>query len=79
VLVVDKVDEWRPAVAVVHIIAKSGSVNDRQVDAELLLLELRADDIDLDGLVELCSVALCVVDARREIRTEESVDDCVSI
>ena len=39
VLVINKVDNGHPAVAIVGIISKSRSVNHRQLDIELLLLE----------------------------------------
>lgn len=34
VLIVDKVDDGRPRVAVVHIVTKSGCVDDRELDLE---------------------------------------------
>jgi len=40
VLVVNKVDNGHPAVAVVSVVSKSGCVNHRQLDSELLLFQL---------------------------------------
>jgi len=45
VLVVDEVDDRRPAIAVVDIVAEAGRVDDGQPDAEVLLLELGFDDV----------------------------------
>jgi hypothetical protein len=47
VLVIDKVDYRSPRVAVVDVVAKAGSVDDGELDTELLLLELGLDDVDL--------------------------------
>jgi hypothetical protein len=48
VLVVDKVDDRGPRVSVVDIVAETRSVDDGELDAELLLFELGLDDIDLE-------------------------------
>ena len=40
VLIIDKVHNGHPAVAVVGVVAESGCINDGQFDVELLLLEL---------------------------------------
>jgi hypothetical protein len=41
----DEVDDGSPAVPVVHVVSESGGVNDRELDLELLLLELGLDDV----------------------------------
>jgi len=46
-LVVDKVDNWAPRVAVVDIITKAGGVDDSELDLERLFLELGLNDFDL--------------------------------
>lgn len=60
-LVVEEVDDGRPAVAVVDVVTKAGRVNDSQLDLELLLLELSLDDVNLDCLVKLLGVTTSVV------------------
>lgn len=74
VLVIDKVDDRNPRVAVVHVVAKARSINNRQLDLELLLLKLSLDNLDLRELVELFLVAPRVVLGRGELRREEGVD-----
>ncbi|KAI3485853.1 hypothetical protein L1887_50651 [Cichorium endivia] len=75
VLVVDKVDDGRPRVAVVDVVAKAGRVDDGELHLELLLLELGLDNVDLHRLVELLGVAARVVLARGELGAEERVDE----
>lgn len=77
VLVIDEIDDRCPAVAVVDIVAETGSVDDRQLDLELLLFQLGLDDVDLNSLVELLGVSPGVVLARRKLGAEERVDHCV--
>ena len=77
VLVVNKVDERDPAVAVIHIVAKAGRVDNREVHTELLFLQLGTDHIDLDSLVELRHMALRIVRSGRKLSAKECVDDCV--
>ena len=60
-LVVNEVDDGRPRVAVVDIVTKTGSVNDGELDLELLLLELSLDYLDLGELVKLLVVASGVI------------------
>ena len=60
-LVVNEVDDGRPRVAVVDIVTKTGSVNDGELDFELLLLELSLDNLDLGELVKLLVVASGVI------------------
>jgi hypothetical protein len=75
VLVIDKVDDRGPRVAVVDIVAKAGGVDDGELDFELLLLELGLDDFDLGQLVELLDVPARVVLCGRELGGEERVDE----
>ena len=74
-LVVHKVNDGHPAIAVVHVVAEPRRVDDGELDLELLLLELGLDDLDLCELVELLLVALAVVLGRRELGGEERVDE----
>lgn len=57
VLVVDKVHNRGPRVAVVDIVAEAGRVNDRQLDVEAALLEVGLEDLNLGRLVELLGEA----------------------
>ena len=75
VLVVDEVDDGRPRVAVVDVVAEAGRVDHGQLRLELLLLELGLDDLDLGQLVELLLVPLAVVLGGRELGREERVDE----
>jgi hypothetical protein len=65
VLVVNKVDNGGPRVAVVDIVTKAGSVDDGELDLELLFFELSLDNLDFGELVELFVVASVVVFGRR--------------
>jgi len=73
-LVVDEVDNGRPGVAVVDIVAKSGCIDDSELDLELLLLKLGLDDFHLCELVKLLVVTPVVVFRRREFGGKEGVD-----
>ena len=75
VLVIDEIDDWRPRVTVVDIVTKTGCVNDGELDFELLLFKLCLDDLDLGELVELLVVAPGVVLGRRQLGSEEGVDE----
>ena len=75
VLVVDEVDDGRPRVAVVDVVAEAGAVDDGELRLELLLLELGLDDLDLGQLVELLLVPLRVVLRSGELGREERVDE----
>lgn len=39
VLIIQEFDDWNPAVSVVHIVSKTGSVDDSQLDLKVLLFE----------------------------------------
>jgi hypothetical protein len=75
VLVVEELDYGLPRVAVVHVVAEAGRVDDRQADLEELLLELGLCDFDLDRLVHLLVVAALVVGVVLDRRGEERVDE----
>ena len=60
-LVVDEVDDRRPRIPVVDVVAKAGRVDHGQLRLELLLLKLGLDDLHLRQLVELLLVPLVVV------------------
>lgn len=49
VLVVDEVDDRRPAVPVVDVVAETGRVDDGELDAEALLFELGFDNVCTGG------------------------------
>jgi len=73
-LVVDEVNNGRPGVAVVNIVAKSGCVDDSELDLELLLLKLGLDDFHLCELVKLLVVTPVVIFGEREFGGKEGVD-----
>ena len=58
-LVVDELDNGRPRVTVVDVVAKAKCVDDCQLDLELLLFKLSLDDLDLSELVKL---VCCICD-----------------
>ena len=74
-LVVHKVDDRDPRIAVVDVVPKARRVDNSQLDFELLLFELGFDDLDFDGFVELLLVPPCVVLGRTELGREEGVDE----
>ena len=74
VLVVDEINNWGPRITVVDIIPKAGSVDDGELDFELLLFELCLDYLDLSQLVELLVMTPRVVLGRRQLGSEKSVD-----
>ena len=60
-LVVNKVDNGSPRVAVVDVVTKSRAVDHSKLRLELLLFQLSLDDIYFSELVELLVVAATVV------------------
>lgn len=76
VLIVNKVHEWCPTVAVVYIVTKPWRVDNRQVHAELLFLKLSTDHVNFHSLVELCRMTLCVVRTRSKLCAEQCIDHC---
>jgi hypothetical protein len=75
VLVVEELDDGLPRVAVVHVVAEAGGVDDRQADLEELLLKLGLCDLNLDRLVHLLVVASLVVGVVLDGGGEEGVDE----
>ena len=73
-LVVDEVDNGRPGITIVDVVAKSGCVDDGELDLELLLLEFGLDNLNLCKLVKLLVMAPVVVFGGREFGGEEGVD-----
>ena len=73
-LVVNKVDDGRPRVAVVDVVTKTGGVNHGELNLERLLLELSLDDLDFGELVELLVVASVIVFRQRKLGGEECID-----
>jgi hypothetical protein len=74
-LVINKLDDGRPGVAVVDVVTESGSINDRQLDLELLFLELGLDDFNLCQFVELLVVTPVIVFRRRKFGGKKRVDE----
>ena len=60
-LVVNKVDNGRPRVAVIDIVSKTGRVDNGEFDLELLLLKLSLDYLDLSQFIQLLVVASAIV------------------
>ena len=60
-LVVNEVDDGRPRVAVVDVVAETGGIDYGELDLELFLLELSLDDLDFRELVELLVVTSVVI------------------
>lgn len=73
-LVVNEVDDGRPRVAVVNVVAETRAVDDGELRLELLLLQLGLDDLDLGQLVELLGVATRVVLRRGQLSGEQRVN-----
>ena len=73
-LVINEVNNGCPGVTVVDVVAKARRVNDRQLSLELLLLELRLDDLNLGELVELLVATTVVVLGRVQLGSEKRVD-----
>ena len=74
-LVVNKLDDWKPRVAVVDIVSKPGGINDGEFDLELTFLKLGLDNFDLGQFVQLFIVASGVVFRGRQFGREESIDE----
>lgn len=73
VLVINEVDDWRPGIAVIDIVTKSGGIDDGKFDLELLFLKLSLNDFDFCELVELFVVPPAVVPSRRQLSSEKCV------
>lgn len=66
-LIVNEVDDGRPRVAVVHVVTKSGGVDDGQLRLELLLLQFRLDDFNFRKFIKLLVMAAVVVLRRGQL------------
>jgi hypothetical protein len=90
VLVVEEFDDGHPRIAVVHIVAEAGSVNDGQSNCtcqpalltvcnvltlEELLFQLRLGNFDFDSLVNLLCMPSLVVGVVLDGGGEERVDE----
>lgn len=70
-LIIDEIDDGRPRVFIIDIVAKTRSINDCELDFELLLLKFCLDDIYLGIFIfELLDVTPDVVFACSELRRE---------
>jgi hypothetical protein len=74
VLVVNEINDRRPRIAIVDIVAKARRVDDGKLDLELLFLELSLNDLDFGKLVELLVVPPGVVLGRGQLSREKRVD-----
>ena len=74
-LIIHKINNWHPRIAVVHVVAETRSVDDGELNLELFLLKLSFDNLDFGKLVELLFVAATVVTWRREFGGEKGVDE----
>ena len=74
-LIVQELNNWLPAVPVVHVVAEAGRVDDSQANLEELLFQLCLGDLDLDGLVNLLVVSALVVGVVLDGGGEEGVDE----
>lgn len=74
-LVVNEINDWHPRITVVDIVAKSRRVDDSELDLELLLLQLRLDDLDLRKFVQLLLVATSVVLGWGQLRSKQRVNE----
>lgn len=74
-LVIQELNDWLPAVSVVHVVSKARGINDGQADLEELLFQLGLGDLDLDGLVDLLRVTSAVVGVVLDGGGEEGVDE----
>lgn len=74
-LIIQELDDWLPAVPVVHVVAETRSINDGQADLEELLFQLGLGDLNLNGLVDLLRVTSAVVGVVLDGGAEEGVDE----
>lgn len=74
VLVVNEINDWRPRIAIVDIVAKAWGVDDGQLDFELFFLKLSLDYFNFCELVELLVVPPGVILGRGQLSREKGVD-----
>ena len=60
-LIIHKINNWHPRIAVVHVVAETRAVDHRKLGLELLLLKFSLDNLHLGQLVKLLVVATGVV------------------
>jgi len=75
VLVVNKLDNWEPRVAVVNVVSEARGVDDGELDLELAFFELSLDYFHLRELVQLLEMTLVVVFRRGQLSREKGVDE----
>jgi hypothetical protein len=75
VLVIQELNDWLPAVPIVHVVAKAWGVDDGQSDLKELLFQLCLGDLNLDSLVNLLGVTAAMVCVVLDGGGEESVDE----
>lgn len=75
VLVINEINDGHPRVFVVDIIAKSGGVDNSELDLEVLLFQFSLDNVNLCGFVELLSVSVSVVLGCCQLGCEEGVNE----
>ena len=75
VLIVNKLDNWEPRVAVVNVVSEARGVDDRELDLELAFFELSFDDFYFCELVQLLEMTLIVVFRRGKLSREKGVDE----
>lgn len=73
-LVVNEINDGRPRITIVYIVAKTRRVDDSELDLELLFLELSFDDFNFGELVELLVVPPGVVFGWRQLSRKKCVD-----
>lgn len=77
VLIVDKINDGRPGILVVDIVAEARSINNCELDFELLLFQFGLDNVNLGILVlELLCMPSNIVLSRGELGREERIDEC---
>jgi len=67
VLVVNKLDNWEPRVAVVNVVSEARGVDDGELDLELAFFELSLDYFHFRELVQLLEMTLVVVFRRGQL------------
>ena len=75
VLVIQELNDWLPAVPVVHVVAKAWGIDDGQSDLEELLFQLCLGDLDLNRLVNLLGVTAAMVCVVLDGGGEEGVNE----
>jgi hypothetical protein len=74
-LIVQELNDWLPAVPVVHVVTESWGIDDGQSDLEELLFQLSLGDLDFDCLVDLLGVAAAMIGVVLDGGGEEGVNE----